>query len=131
MAGRTRNISSVYEKAIKDEMSMDSELLKAWDKRLAQTSMESNTLVGGIKIKTHAKEKCIGYWCCIHNQSPHHMRSWEQHWDEYDLVMYRICEHEIMHPDPDDPSEFRVSKTHKDGCDGCCRSQDRIKRRKP
>ena len=112
---------------------IDDELLKAWDARLAaaEAKMESNTLVGGTKIRTHSRGECAGYWCCIHNPSPHHMRAWEQYWDDTDLVMHRICQHGEMHPDPDDPNEFRAAKYHKGNCCGCCIATNHIKRRNP
>lgn len=126
-----QTIAEAYAELIKNGK-IDGPLLDAWDKRLAnaESKMESNVLVGGTKIRTHNADECVGYWCCIHNPSPHHMRSWEQQWDEYDLMMYRICEHGMMHPDPDDPFEFNAARKHKDACDGCCDPRNHVTRRK-
>lgn len=92
---------------------------------------ESNTLVGGTKIRSHRRDKCMGYWCCIHNPSPHHMKSWDQHYDHTTKMMYRICEHGVEHPDPDDPWAWQATGPHAQYCDGCCKSDGRIRRRTP
>lgn len=131
---KNKTIKEVYDEyadQVLGNATMDANLLDAWDQRLAnaESKMESNTLVGGTKLRTHNINECSGYWCCIHNPSPHHMRGWDQHWDEYDLMMYRICEHGMMHPDPDDPYEFNAAHKHRPACDGCCDWRDRIKRK--
>lgn len=128
---RKNDIQSIIDRELKSAANIDRELLRALDERLARVKdMENNTLIGGTKIRTHAYNECVGYWCCIHNPSPHHMRKWEQYWDELDAIMYRICVHGMLHPDPDDPHEFRASKKHREGCDGCCNSRDHVSRRK-
>lgn len=81
--------------------------------------LEEATLVGGQTINAHARNTCIGYWCCVHYSSNHHMRDWDQHWRGDRGIMERICEHGVGHPDPDDPkSSDKYESVH--GCDGCC-----------
>lgn len=131
MVKSPRTISQIFQEEMKMQSSMDKSLLDAWDQRLnrVEDPVEPNTLVGGTKMVTHKKNTCYGYWCCIHNPSPHHMKSWEQYWNESKGIMYRLCDHGEAHPDPDDPLSYRVSKFHKDDCDGCCDPSMHIKRR--
>lgn len=73
-------------------------------------------LEGGETLpNVHSSDKCKGQFCCIHNPSDHHMRSWPQHWRGDRNLMERTCPHGVGHPDPDDPNP---DKSH--GCDGCC-----------
>ena len=92
-------------------------------------SDELNTLVGGEKIRTHRAENCIGYWCCVHNPSPHHMAKWKQVFDSVDKVMLRVCKHLKEHIDPDDPRDMMFMNGHSIVCDGCCKPIGHIKRR--
>lgn len=82
--------------------------------------LENSTTI----MHVHSRDSCRGYWCCIHYPSPHHMRILPQVWDGSMMVMYRLCEHGHMHPDPDDPNASKhkcKSKTGKMICDGCCK----------
>jgi len=86
--------------------------------------MEDYTTGTGQKIKVHDKDKCEGEYCCIHNPSDHIMKDWPTHWRDDRLLMERICEHGIGHPDPDDLA-FKERNGFPDadgihGCDGCC-----------
>lgn len=81
--------------------------------------MESNVLVGGQVLTTHDKTKCVGEYCTIHNNSPHHMVKWTQNWRSDREIMERICPHGVGHPDPDDP-KFLDEYERVHGCDGCC-----------
>ena len=68
----------------------------------------------------HEEHQCRGDFCTVHNRSDHNMRSFIQHWRPDRMIMERICEHGIGHPDPD---EFRIRNGEDDGvhgCDGCC-----------
>jgi len=86
-------------------------------------TLEKVTLVGGQILNAHAKGDCVGYWCCIHNNSPHHMRYWDQNWRSDRGLMERICAHGIGHPDPDDPKATdKYEAVH--GCDGCCNPKE-------
>ena len=81
--------------------------------------MEKNILVGGDELTTHESYKCFGQYCTIHNNSPHHMVLWKQHWRSDRGIMERICPHGVGHPDPDDPKFIdEYERVH--GCDGCC-----------
>lgn len=78
-------------------------------------------------VWVHAKEKCAGEYCCVHNPSDHHMKDWPTHWRGDRYLMERICPHGIGHPDPDDIAfkERILGKKRADveaihGCDGCC-----------
>lgn len=61
----------------------------------------------------HHPRDCIGEHCPLHRRSDHALRSWRQVWRA--RRMWRECEHEVLHPDPDEP---RKLNTHV--CDGCC-----------
>jgi hypothetical protein len=88
-------------------------------RRVAAT-FEESTLVGGQVMMTHAKGTCYGYWCSVHYNSPHHMRSWPQEW--VDSKMWRTCGHGQLHPDPDDYNHMMDKIPHHphEDCDGCC-----------
>lgn len=55
------------------------------------------------------------------------MKDWPQAWDDLFKIMHRVCEHRIVHPDPDHV-RFEMDKwgdklgrwrsIHE--CDGCC-----------
>lgn len=82
----------------------------------------------GQQIEVHErKQDCLDYGCCIHNPSKCAKKIGVTHWREDRMLMERICEHGVGHPDPDgiafrkrwwgydyDPS----GEVH--GCDGCC-----------
>lgn len=90
---------------------------------------ERNELTGGLVMRTHRRDKCMGYWCPLHNTSLHHMRTWKQTFDPTSGVMFRVCPHGEWHPDPDDPFEFAAARAHHGLCDGCCTPINRIKRK--
>lgn len=71
--------------------------------------------VGEQTIIVHAKSRCQGPACCIHNPSDHHMVDWPQLWRADRNLMERTCPHGIGHPDPDHIGDDLVH-----GCDGCC-----------
>lgn len=83
--------------------------------------------IGRVVLLTHPPERCIGEFCCIHNSSEHHMRTWSQNWRSDRGLMERICPHGVGHPDPDDLAyqrrTFGDAAQHAGvhGCDGCCR----------
>lgn len=88
----------------------------------------------GTVWSVHSVDKCAGEFCCVHNASPHHMRTWQLHFrtDKPGCLAERICPHGIGHPDPDsvafihrrllgigaDMEQYTDVLTH--GCDGCC-----------
>ena len=76
-------------------------------------------------IVTHDASKCAGQYCCIHNPSDHHMRSWTMFWRGDKGVMERLCpEHGVGHPDPDDAAfNIRMGRDYLNvhGCCGCCK----------
>ena len=61
----------------------------------------------------HKASACKGQHCTMHKRSDHHMRSFPQKWEDY--YMWRVCPHDVKHPDPD---EINKDAQHK--CDGCC-----------
>jgi len=82
---------------------------------------------------THTAEKCSGHYCCIHNESDHHMKKWPLNWRDDTGVMERICPHGVGHPDPDDAAHnIRMGREYLTihGCDGCCRPKRRATPRK-
>lgn len=71
-------------------------------------------------IYCHEESRCRGDYCTLHNRPNHPMRSFPQNFRSDLMLMERVCEHGVGHPDPDD---FRlrsgeVSGEH--GCDLCC-----------
>lgn len=79
-------------------------------------------------MKAHNPCLCKGQVCCLHNRSAHHMRGFKQLFRYDRMMMERVCEHGVGHPDPDHldyirrergESEYIVEGIH--GCDGCCR----------
>jgi len=123
-----KTVMDMYDDIIR-KSGFDQDMLQAWDERIDKANqLERNTLVGGTKILTHHRGDCKGYWCCIHNPSPHHMITWEQHFSDVDSIVYRICKHGEMHPDPDDPNAWAVHNSHGCMCH-CCGTIGKIKRR--
>jgi hypothetical protein len=53
-----------------------------------------------VLTNVHAATTCSGAYCTIHKRSDHPMRGLEQTWAGG--RMWRICSHEVLHPDPDD-----------------------------
>ena len=76
-------------------------------------------LPNGSYLTTHTEETCTRKYCPLHNPSDHHMVDWPQNWCDDLMVMERICEHGVGHPDPDQVLDKRPDvKEH--SCDGCC-----------
>lgn len=95
----------------------DDDMLQGWMDLERNKLENTNTLMW-----THRKEDCKGEWCTIHNRSNHSMRSFPQHFRFDRMLMERVCEHEVGHPDPDEikltgPNGW-AEAVH--GCDGCC-----------
>jgi hypothetical protein len=77
-------------------------------------------------LRTHAKDKCAGEWCSIHNPNP----LWDfgrLFWREDRGIMERICQHGVGHPTKESWA-FYVSiggyqlaaNEFVHGCDRCC-----------
>lgn len=82
-------------------------------------------LAGGKVMYAHAPTECqFEGQCCIHSPSIHAMMNWPQEWVPYIRQMFRVCEHGMFHPDPDDVFyRARVlgqDSPHYSACDGCC-----------
>jgi hypothetical protein len=85
--------------------------------------------IGQQTLLVHDREMCIGEYCCIHNPSPHKMRTFPQLWRADRGLMERTCSHGIGHPDPDH-LEYVLRKFGRNdsihGCKcGCCRTDGR------
>ena len=87
--------------------------------------MEKYVTGTGQKVWVHKESECNSEYCCIHNPSDHHMKDWPTHWRQDRMLMERICEHGVGHPDPDDLKfkesiglDMKTESIH--GCDGCC-----------
>jgi hypothetical protein len=86
------------------------------------------TGVGQRLIQVHPEDQCATEHCVIHNPSEHHMRDWPTFWVQAPTrdrrgVMYRICPHEFIHPDPDDLVFQKLIGNQTlpvHICDGCC-----------
>lgn len=84
-------------------------------------ALVQTTLIGGEVVWAHPASQCMGFNCCIHNPSEHHMRSWTQHLrsDNHGLIE-RMCKHGIGHPDPDSVAWFKRRGIEGMGIHGCC-----------
>jgi hypothetical protein len=76
----------------------------------------------GQTVLVHTEDKCKGGSCCIHNPSDHHMVDWPMVWRQDRMMMERMCEHGVGHPDPDALEFSGQSGVH--GCDGCCMKEE-------
>jgi hypothetical protein len=90
-------------------------------------------LPDGRVLKTHGKDECSGTPCVIHSPSDHPLKNAPLSWRSDRVMMERVCEHGIGHPDPDDRAhwerringdnaqskEFLDARAQHD-CDGCC-----------
>lgn len=85
-----------------------------------------SVLGSGQIIRHHGPAVCDGWPCCIHHPSDHWMVSWPLYLDTSGPVplMWRVCEHDIGHVDPDTMDWLIRSKYHllvdNDECDECC-----------
>ena len=101
--------------------------------------MEPLALQDGRLLQVHNQSDCYGPNCCIHNPSDHPLRNAPLTW--YPGVgMMRVCEHDYIHPDPDDLAvKLRthgiidglalleaISSVHlvEENCDGCCERKE-------
>jgi hypothetical protein len=78
------------------------------------------SLPGNLLLRTHARTVCEGQVCCVHNPSDHHMVTWDQEWDPRAEMMNRVCDHDHVHPDPDDMFVRSQLGMVSHPCDGCC-----------
>lgn len=62
-----------------------------------------------------------GYRCCVHAPSAHPLRAAPLRWSDGQRVMYRLCVHDVLHPDPDDLRVRFGFYPREHPCDGCCR----------
>lgn len=92
---------------------------------------ETNVLYGGEVMVTHRKDHCAGYWCPVHNPSPHHMAGWRQRYDFALKQVQRRCSHNNWHPDPDDKHTTMTDRLHVKECPcHCCDYRGHIKQRR-
>ena len=109
-------------------MDKSSEILEMEDILLSVAEPTLGMQVGERTLRVHNRKVCEGQFCCIHNPSDHHMKSWPMNWRGDRGIMERMCPHGIGHIDPDD-SDYRKRRDGEEsydpgvhGCDGCCRS---------
>ena len=70
-------------------------------------------------LRTHPEGACYGERCTIHAMSEHSMRKLEQVF--YRGRMWRECEHDVLHPDPDEfPLPQEGAHTHICCDEHCC-----------
>lgn len=65
------------------------------------------SLSDGTLLSTHGPDACRSEACCIHSPSDHPLRSAPLRWMPKLYLMVRMCEHEVIHPDPDS-MEYRT-----------------------
>jgi hypothetical protein len=75
----------------------------------------------------HPRDKCSGGNCPIHNPSEHYLAEAPRHWVGSKMLMERICEHGVHHPDPDALAHLArvygavtAAQAGVHTCDGCC-----------
>jgi hypothetical protein len=62
----------------------------------------SEAFCGNLLLKdVHAPDICADEPCVIHHPTDHGMRAWPLIWLQTVKAFYRICEHRLPHPDPD------------------------------
>jgi hypothetical protein len=92
--------------------------------------MDVIVLHDGTTLQTHGPARCLGPHCCIHNPSDHPLKDAPLQWVADMRMMFRVCRHDSIHPDPD-ALEFRHTMTllgraswydgwHPCCDDGCC-----------
>lgn len=70
-------------------------------------------------IRVHSPVRCRPP-CPVHWPSEHPLAAAAMHWDAEQGIIQRICDHELLHPDPDD-QQVRLHEELRDHrCDGCC-----------
>lgn len=76
-------------------------------------------------VNIHDPQRCAGQACVFHNPSEHKMRDWPICL-RLTLLVERMCEHGVGHPDPDSSAWMDRAMGHEPGtwgthgCDGCC-----------
>lgn len=92
--------------------------------------MDMISLHDGRILQVHGADQCRLEHCCIHNPSDHPLKDRPLSWSQPIHTMFRMCEHDLPHPDPDD-LEYKaatldfglleaITSTHIHHCDGCC-----------
>jgi hypothetical protein len=67
---------------------------------------------------THSVGACYSEHCTIHAMSDHVLRGCAQSW--YGGMMWRRCEHDAYHPDPDELLSESVVREHDCCTNACC-----------
>jgi hypothetical protein len=86
------------------------------------------TLYDGKILTTHGPANCMGEHCCIHAPSQHALDKAPLHWIQEMKMMFRVCAHSALHPDPD-ALEFHMLMSmagrapYYDGWHECCPTQ--------
>jgi hypothetical protein len=79
--------------------------------------METYTTGTGQILTVHARERCRGPYCVIHNRIPGPMQNWPTHWRSgWGGFMEVLCPHGVGHPAPEETRDGGLGH----GCDGCC-----------
>ena len=65
----------------------------------------------------HSAAHCAGP-CPLHRPTVHEMRVMALQWSTVGRAFVRVCDHGLLHPDPDDSADNL--RSHGDLCDGCC-----------
>lgn len=64
-------------------------------------TMDILVLHDGRTMSTHGRAKCLGPNCCIHSPSDHPLKDAPLSWLGEIAMMFRVCPHGNVHPDPD------------------------------
>jgi hypothetical protein len=75
----------------------------------------------GRTMTTHGPGICFAGNCCIHSPSDHPLRDAPLSWSDEMKLMFRVCEHDQIHPDPDSLFFNQwVLRMFYDGWHPCC-----------
>lgn len=75
----------------------------------------------GVVYQIHSPSICLGQPCAFHNPKKHHM--WEWPWmlnGHQNYMMFRLCSHNQLHPDPDSVDFFVREMGYCDVVHSCC-----------
>ncbi|WP_162891351.1 hypothetical protein [Aeromicrobium sp. A1-2] len=83
-------------------------------------------VANGVLHSVHPESACSGRHCWVHRPSQHPLAHAPVYWDSDSGRAFRVCDHDQLHPDPDD-AHYRIRAlgdwpvaAFRHECDGCC-----------
>lgn len=74
----------------------------------------------GRVMSVHGADVCASQSCPVHRPSDHVLNTAPLVWHPVARMMLRRCEHDELHPDPDDLKVLTWPQEAVHPCDGCC-----------